>query len=299
MAKQIASKFYYFPHNFYDSHREKININLKFNFFTMTTFLRLLFVFSFSTLFSFSAKHPSQKWNLVWSDEFNYTGLPDPSKWNYDVGGGGWGNHELEYYTKNQAENARVENGNLIIEARKEKFEGNNYTSARLVTKGKGDWQYGRIEVRAKLPKGLGTWPAIWMLGSTTPLKWPDDGEIDIMEHVGYDPGIVHATIHCKKYNSMLNNHKTATIEVPDFANAFHVYSLEWNADSLCIYVDEKKYFTYVNERTGSAAWPYSQPMHLLLNIAVGGDWGGQKGIDDAILPQRMLVDYVRVYTKI
>jgi beta-glucanase (GH16 family) len=265
----------------------------------MTTFLRLFFVFSFSTLFSFSTKHPSQKWDLVWSDEFNYTGLPDPSKWNYDVGGDGWGNHELEYYTKNRAENARVENGNLIIEVRKEKFEGSNYTSARLVTKGKGDWQYGRIEVRAKLPKGLGTWPAIWMLGSTTPLKWPDDGEIDIMEHVGYDPGKIHATIHCQKYNSMLNNHKTAIIEVPDFADAFHVYSLEWNADSLCIYVDEKKYFTYINERTGSAAWPYSQPMHLLLNIAVGGDWGGQKGIDDTIFPQRMQVDYVRVFRKI
>src|SRR5688572_10554602 len=135
-------------------------------------------------------------WNLSWSDEFNYNGLPDSTKWNYNVGGHGWGNNELQYYTKNELKNARVENGLLIIEARKEPFEGKNYTSARLVTKGKGDWQYGKIEVRARFSGGVGSWPAIWMLGSTTPLKWPDDGEIDIMEHVGYNPGKVHASVH-------------------------------------------------------------------------------------------------------
>ncbi|MBS1917001.1 MAG: glycoside hydrolase family 16 protein [Bacteroidetes bacterium] len=241
----------------------------------------------------------SNKWKLIWSDEFNYSGVPDSTKWNYDIGTGedGWGNHELEYYTNHLA-NARVEKGKLVIEAKKENFQGMKYTSARLVTKGKADWQFGKIEVRAKLPKGRGTWPAIWMLGSTTPLHWPDDGEIDIMEHVGYDPGKIHATIHCKKYNSGLNNHKTAITDVPDFADAFHIYSLEWNTDSLCIFVDDKKYFTYANEHTGHDAWPYSQPMHLLLNIAVGGDWGGQKGVDDSIFPQKMLVDYVRVYQK-
>src|ERR1044071_3886031 len=139
------------------------------------------------------------KWKLVSKDEFNYTGLPDSTKWNYDVGGNGWGNNELEFYTEKRSENARVENGNLVIEARKESWQGLNYTSARLLTKNKGDWQYGKIEVRARLPRGRGTWPAIWMLGSTTPLKWPDDGEIDIMEHVGFDQGVIHGTIHCKK----------------------------------------------------------------------------------------------------
>jgi beta-glucanase (GH16 family) len=135
------------------------------------------------------------QWREVWSDEFNYDGLPDSTKWNYDVGGHGWGNNELQFYTQQRVENARVEHGNLIIEARKETWQGKNYTSARLVSKNKGDWQHGKIEVRAKLPSGRGTWPAIWMLASTTPLKWPDDGEIDIMEHVGFDQGVIHGLL--------------------------------------------------------------------------------------------------------
>ena len=154
---------------------------------------------------------------LVWSDEFNYTGLPDSNKWNYDIGGWGWGNNELQYYTKDSLGNASVDNGLLTITLKKQAIEGRAYSSARLVTKGKGDWVYGRIDVRAKLPKGLGTWPAIWMLGSATPLKWPDDGEIDIMEHVGYNPGFIHATVHTKSFNHIIGNQKTDTIEVLDF----------------------------------------------------------------------------------
>jgi beta-glucanase (GH16 family) len=119
-------------------------------------------------------KVPISKWKVVWSDDFSYSGLPDSTKWNYDVGGHGWGNNELQFYTKQRLENARVEKGYLTIEARKEPWEGKNYTSARLITKGKGDWQYGKIEVRARIPRGLGTWPAIWMLASTTPLRWPE-----------------------------------------------------------------------------------------------------------------------------
>jgi beta-glucanase (GH16 family) len=244
-----------------------------------------------------SGSRPSPYWSLAWSDEFNYKGLPDSSKWNYDVGGDGWGNNELEFYTFQRKENARVENGNLVIEARKEQWMNRKYTSARLVTRGKGDWKYGRIEVRAKLPKGLGTWPAIWMLGSTTPLKWPDDGEIDIMEHVGFDPGAIHASVHCKKYNHVIGTQKTAITTVPDFADAFHVYVLEWNTDSVRIFVDKKKYFSFANEHSGYEAWPFDQPMHLLLNLAVGGNWGGQKGVNSAAFPQQMLVDYVRVYS--
>lgn len=233
---------------------------------------------------------------LVWSDEFNYTGLPDSTKWNYDVGGHGWGNQELQYYTLRKKENARVENGHLIIEARKELTGNNHYSSARLVTKGKGDWTYGRIEVRAKIPGGRGTWPAIWMLASTTPLQWPLDGEIDIMEHVGYDPGVVHGSTHTKKYNHNIGTHKTATTLVPDFAEAFHVYSVNWNAETISVMVDDKSYFTFQNEHTGKEAWPFNEPFHLLLNIAVGGGWGGQKGVDESIYPVKMEIDYVRVY---
>ncbi|MGC4034824.1 MAG: glycoside hydrolase family 16 protein [Chitinophagaceae bacterium] len=240
----------------------------------------------------------NKEWKMVWNDEFDYTGLPDPKKWGYDVGGDGWGNHELEYYTNSRTENARVENGMLTIEARKEDYQGMKYTSARLVTKGKGDWQYGKIEVKAKLPKGLGTWPAIWMLASTPVLNWPDDGEIDIMEHVGYDQGIIHGTIHCKKYNHTIGTQKSATIPVPNCSEAFHVYSMEWDKDSLRIGIDGNNYFQFANDHTGYAAWPFDNKMHLLLNIAVGGDWGGQKGVDENIWPQKMEVDYVRVYQR-
>jgi beta-glucanase (GH16 family) len=244
---------------------------------------------------SFHGQHPPS-WQLVWNDEFNYSGLPDSTKWSYDMGGEGWGNHELEFYTGKRLENARVEDGNLIIEARKEKWKGNNYTSARLVSKGKGDWKYGRIEIRAKIPGGIGAWPAIWMLSSKDSMVWPNDGEIDIMEAVGFDPGTIHASIHCKTYDRILGIPKTAVIKVPDADRVFHVYRLTWDRDSIDISVDEKKYFNYTNTHDAYDSWPFDQPMHILLNIAVGGDWGGQKGIDNSIFPKKMLIDYVRVY---
>jgi len=260
----------------------------------MTKKFVLLFITVILSTTLFAQK--ATKWKLVWSDEFNYTGLPDSTKWNYDVGGEGWGNNELQYYTSKKLSNARAAGGRLVIEAHKEKQGNNNYTSARLVTKGKGDWKYGRIEVKAKLPKGRGTWPAIWMLASTSPLKWPDDGEIDIMEHVGFHQGYVHASVHCKKYNHVIHTQKTDTLQVPDCSTAFHVYALEWTAETTSIFVDKKKYFTFKNEHTGHDAWPFDQPFHLLLNIAVGGNWGAQKGVDEKIWPQRLEVDYVRVY---
>ena len=232
---------------------------------------------------------------LVWADEFNYTGLPDSTKWSYDMGGHGWGNHELEYYTSKRAENARVENGSLIIEARKEKWQNNDYTSARLVTKGKADWQYGKIEIKAKLPKGTGTWPAIWMLASKDSMKWPADGEIDIMEHVGFNQGYIHGSVHCTKYNHVIHTQKTDTVIVKDCSETFHVYSLEWTADSIKVAVDGNVFFRFASEHTYDA-WPFDNKMHLLLNLAVGGDWGGAKGIAQDIWPQRMEVDYVRVY---
>ena len=232
---------------------------------------------------------------LVWSDEFNGKGLPDSTKWNYDVGGDGYGNNEAQFYTKNRLENARQENGNLIIEARKENWENSKYTSARLLTRGKHSWKYGTFEVRAKLPKGRGTWPAIWMM-SENMKEWPDDGELDIMEHVGFNQGFIHATAHTKKYNHVINTQKTDTLVVNDASEKFHVYKMDWTPEKIDVYVDDKKYYTYVNTEKTYDAWPFDQPFFMILNLAVGGDWGGQKGIDDSIFPQKFYINYVRVY---
>ena len=262
----------------------------------LTVFCIGVFVLFFSATCSTTGMSSGGDMNLVWGDEFDYTGLPDTAKWNYDMGGHGWGNNELQFYTAARSENARAENGHLIIEARKEDWQGSHYTSARLITKGKGDWQYGRVEVRAKLPKGLGTWPAIWMLGTTNPFTWPDDGEIDIMEHVGFDQGRIHGSVHCKKYYHSIGTQKTSNIMVPGCSDDFHVYAAEWNSDSVKISVDGKVYFSFGNEHSGYEAWPFDNKMHLLLNIAVGGNWGGQQGVDETIWPVRMEVDYVRVY---
>jgi beta-glucanase (GH16 family) len=258
--------------------------------------LTLIIICAAAISFSFSETMAQAKRKLIWRDEFNYKGLPDSNKWSYDVGGHGWGNNELQYYTSKQLGNARVEKGMLIIEAKKETIEKNAYSSARLVTKGKGDWTYGRIDVKARIPKGRGTWPAIWMLGSTTQLKWPDDGEIDIMEHVGYDQGVIHASTHTKKYFHSIGTQKTAVITVADCSEAFHVYSLDWDAEKVTILIDNKPYFSFKNEHTGNDAWPFNKPFHLLLNIAIGGGWGGQKGVDETIFPKKMEIDYVRVY---
>lgn len=241
-------------------------------------------------------------YKLVWADEFNYRGLPDAKRWGYDTmeNKSGWGNHELQYYTFANPKNAWVENGSLSITAIKEAFKGCKYTSARLVTKNKGDWKYGRFEIKAKLPKGVGMWPAIWML--STDLKygsWPASGEIDIMENVGHKPDTVYGSIHTKAYYFRINTQKTKAVYLPDCSDAFHVYALEWDAEKISLFVDDEKYLTFANEKKTFAEWPFDQRLHLLLNIAVGGDWGGQKGIDDSIFPQKMLVDYVRVYQKI
>ncbi len=240
-------------------------------------------------------------WELVWSDEFDQGTQPDPAKWSYDVGGQGWGNREKQFYTQARPENARIEKGHLIIEARREKWEGNDYTSARLVTKEKGDWTYGRFEIRAKVPLGRGTWPAIWMLPTKWDLgngNWPDVGEIDIMEHVGYDPGVVHASTHSQKHQWRINTQRTAKIAVPDAGEAFHTYTLEWDEEEIRMFVDDRHYFTSRKEGGDWTSWPFFRPFHLVLNVAVGGDWGGAQGIDETIWPRRMEVDYVRVYRR-
>jgi beta-glucanase (GH16 family) len=242
---------------------------------------------------------PAGGWKLAWSDEFDGAGLPDANKWGYDVGGGGWGNDEAEYYTQSRAENARLENGHLVIEARKESYGGRGYTSARLFSRNGGDWLYGRVEVRARLPGGRGTWPAIWMLPTDWKYGgWPNSGELDIMEMVGFDPGQIHGTTHTQAYNWTLGTQKTAQTYVADASSAYHTYATEWTADRIDVFVDGNKYFTFDNEHAGAAKWPFDQRFHLILNLAVGGSWGAVKGIDDAAFPQRMEVDYVRVYQR-
>ncbi|HZW38756.1 MAG TPA: glycoside hydrolase family 16 protein [Ignavibacteriaceae bacterium] len=238
-------------------------------------------------------------WNLVWADEFNYTGLPDSTKWRFEVGGHGWGNNELQYYTDRRLSNARVENDNLVIEARKELWEGKDYTSTRLNSTGQGNWTYGRIEIKAKLPYGKGTWPALWMLASNWTYGdggWPANGEIDIMEHVGYDYGWIHGSIHTTAYNHKIGTQKSGSIRFTDVATNYHIYAIEWDADTIDYYVDATKYFSFANEHKGYQYWPFDKDFHLIFNIAVGGDWGGAQGVDPTIFPQKMLIDYVRVY---
>lgn len=237
----------------------------------------------------------SQDWQLVWSDEFNTPGLPDAAKWDYEVGF--IRNQEKQYYTKARAENARVEEGMLVIESRKEKFQNAEYTSASLHTANSATWKYGRIEVRAKLPTGKGMWPAIWMLGmNRKQVGWPKCGEIDIMENVGYDPNVIHANIHTEKYNHVKKSNKGNKITVEKPYADFHVYAIEWFPDRIDFFVDSNKYFSFANEGEGASGWPFDQNFYLILNAAIGGSWGGQQGIDDAIFPQKYFIDYVRVY---
>lgn len=240
---------------------------------------------------------------LVWSDEFDIDGLPNPANWSYAVGdacelpmGCGWGNNEAQYYTDKQAKNARVENGFLVIEAHKEKTGTRNYSSARLVSKDKADFLYGTFEIRAKIPSGRGTWSAIWMMPTKNTYGiWPRSGELDIMEHVGYERDTIYGTPHTQSFNGMLGTQKTGAIEVLNGENNFHIYKLVWTEDKIEWYVDDQHYHTFVNEKN-IEAWPFNHPFHFILNLAVGGNWGAKHGIDDTIWPRKMLVDYVRVY---
>ena len=239
--------------------------------------------------------------DLVWSDEFDEDGRPNASNWYYETGGHGWGNQELQFYTAARSKNARVEDGSLIIEAHQESFSGSGYTSTRLLSR--QEWTYGRFEASAILPSGRGTWPAIWMLPDLGQYGgWPRAGEIDIMEHVGFDPDRVHFTVHTEAYNHSRGTQKGASITVPTARSEFNIYAVEWTPSEIRSYVNDTHYFTFRNERlTNPQAddqhWPFDHPFHFIFNIAVGGTWGGQQGIDPNIWPQRMQVDYVRVYS--
>lgn len=273
----------------------------------MKTYSLVVWASAFSVLCLLTACIPGKKLSqgrqrLVWSDEFNYAGLPDTSKWGYDLGDGcpnvcGWGNNELQYYNANRSENARVENGHLVITARKEKAGTKDYTSARMVSRFKGDWTYGRMVIRAKLPKGRGVWPAIWMLPTDWAYGgWPASGEIDIMEFVGYMPDSVFGSLHTQFFNHSIGTQVTKGLYSKTLSSDFHEYSINWDAEKIEFYYDDQLFQTFRNNGQGFGAWPFDKRFHLILNIAVGGNWGGKMGVDPDIWPQEMLVDYVRVY---
>lgn len=241
------------------------------------------------------------EWQLVWADEFAIDGKPDTSKWRFDTKGNvyGWGNNEAQFYTTEEEDNAYIEDGTLKIVAKRDTTFGKNYTSARLITQGKASFMYGKVEVRAKLPAGRGLWPAIWMLGDNIAEKdWPLCGEIDIMEHVGYHQDSIYGTIHSDSYNHLKNTEKTKAIFIADPYHEFHLYSIDWSPNKIEFFVDGQLYNTVENEQLSTREWPFDQPFFLILNLAVGGNWGGKMGIDDTVFPATMEIDYVRIYQK-
>lgn len=252
-----------------------------------------------------NAAPTAASWKLVWSDEFNGPdgSTVDSSKWTAETGGGGWGNNELEYYT-DRKENAFQHDGNLVIKVMQEKYTGDgvtrNYTSARLKTQGKFSQAYGRFEARVKIPRGQGIWPAFWMLGDDIEKPgWPQCGEIDIMENIGKEPGMVHGTIHGPGYSG--EKGISSSYSLPGgqkFADDFHVFALEWEPKAIRFYVDDHLYATRTPaDLPPGTRWVYDHPFFILLNVAVGGYWPGNPD-DSTVFPQTMLVDYVRVYER-
>lgn len=250
-------------------------------------------------------------WQLIWADEFDTPGLPDKAKWGYETGF--VRNNELQFYTRERSENARVEKGLLVLEGRKERYANPaykpgaeakksrrsgaqfaDYTAASLITAGKASFLYGRVEVRAKLPQGKGVWPAIWMLGTNiTRVGWPRCGEIDIMEFVGKDPNHVHATVHYSKDGKHASKGSQLTTNAP--YEDFHIYAVEWYPDRMDFYFDQQKYCTFNLDAAGVGPEnPFRKAQYLLINLALGGAWGG--AMDDSVLPQKFMIDYVRVY---
>lgn len=235
---------------------------------------------------------------LVFADEFDRDGLLDPSRWDYEEGR--IRNGELQHYTRARTANARVEKGVLVLEARREDFAGAGYTAASVITKGRAEFTHARIEVRAKLPRGRGVWPAIWLLGTDIDtLGWPRCGEIDVMEFVGHEPGVVHANVHSDAMNHMRGNGRGTRIPLATASDAFHVYGVQWDAQRMVFTVDGRTTFVVDNDGTGPASWPFDRPHYLLLNFAVGGSWGGQQGVDEAVFPQRFEIDWVRVWSRV
>lgn len=258
-----------------------------------------------TSFFEELANYEVGEYNLVWSDEFDYVGSPDPTKWNRVVGGSGFGNNEIQYYT-DRDENSYVDNGFLTISLLNETYGNRNFTSAKLTTHNLESWTYGKMEISAKLPSGLGTWPAIWMMPENSVYGgWPRSGEIDIMEHVGYKPNVTHGTVHTYDYNGQIGTQRGGDLAVPTAMSEFHVYSIEWLPNKIIWAVDGEEFYTYRFEVDGYSTlteddywriWPYDDDFYLILNVAFGGNWGGAAGIDYDLQSAEMVIDYVRVY---
>ena len=236
------------------------------------------------------------KWELVWSETFEKDGMIDTKDWNYHEGG--IYNNEKQTYPSGSKDNVRIENGVLVLEAHK---VGDGYTSGYINTKGKHSLTYGKIEVAARLPKGKGVWPAIWMMPDEDNYGiWPRSGEIDIMEFVGFQPGIIHSTVHTESFNHTLNNEPKMQTKVEDLHADFTKFGVEWTPTEIKILINNKVVNTFVNKNVGDAndtkVWPFNKPFHLILNLAIGGDWGGAQGIDDSIFPQKMEIQSVKMY---
>ena len=250
-------------------------------------------------------KMDGENWNLVWSDEFEGEGLADSTKWTYNVGNWGWGNNELQYYTSKTEKNARLENGYLIIEAYKNEFD-KYWTSARLTTQGKVSFKYGKIEFRAKVPHGRGTWSAGWLLGDAyrDELSWPYCGEIDVLECVGYEiddalgTGLNHATCHTRAYYFKQGNQIGSEIEVDSMHTKFHTFAVEWTPTEIKGFLDGTEYYVY-DKNADELEWPFNTPQNIIVNLAIGGGWGGAKGVDSIYTAHQYVLDYVRVYEKI
>lgn len=247
----------------------------------------------------------AEHWALTWSDEFSggEEAAPDPKKWIAETGGGGWGNHELEYYTSRR-ENSRVENSNLVIEAVQETFTGTDgvtrdYTSARLKTAKLFEQKYGKFEARIRIPSGRGMWPAFWMLGNDiSTVGWPGCGEIDIMENVGSEPAQILGSLHGPGFSGGHSLHAAKVLSSGKMADDFHIFAVEWEPREIRFYFDGELYETRTTkDLPAGARWVFDHPFFLILNVAVGGDWPGSPDASTKF-PQRMLVDYVRVYEK-
>lgn len=245
-----------------------------------------------------------KEYQLVWNDEFDATevaSFPDSTKWNYELGGGGWGNKEQQYYVPGCYQTdttAFIQDGVLNIRAIKleEPINSYRYISSRLTTK--ENWKYGYFEGRMKLPKGTGTWPAFWMLPINLQ-TWPLDGEIDIMEHVGSHPDSIHISIHTQKYNHAIGTQKTAILQIKNSQTEFHIYGLQWTPSEIKGFIDGIECFSYTNDgMEDKETWPFDTPFNIKLNMAVGGGFGGLKGVDDSCFPATFQIDYVRIYQK-
>lgn len=246
--------------------------------------------------FTYSVKAKPINYHLVWSDEFNYRGFPDTTKWSFATVGNflHWGNNELQYYTREEKKNAYVSKGNLRIQAIK---NGDKITSARLESAGKGNWKHARVEVRAKLASGRGVWSAIWLLPSNWNFsKGYVDGEIDVAEYLGFNQDSVFHAVHTYTHNFDRKETNTDATLVFDSVEAYHVYAVEWNSDTISFFIDDKLVHSYIRTENLHLRWSFNQPYSLILNVAVGGEWAATKGIDYDCFPVQMYVDYVRVY---